>query len=59
MYYRGVQNYSCLFENSRPSAARQLGTPMHNQLANFGKFKLNYLNLVPFLLLNPVFPNEE
>ena len=43
-----------LFENSRPSAARQLSQPMYSQSANFGKFKLNSLNLAPFLLLNPV-----
>ena len=43
-----------LFENSRRSAARQLGHPMHSQSANFEKFKLNSLNLAPFLLLNPV-----
>ena len=33
-----------LFENSRPSAARQCGLPMHIQSANFGKFKLYSLN---------------
>ena len=27
---------------------------MYSQSANFGKFKLNSLNLAPFLLLNPV-----
>ena len=27
---------------------------MHSQSAHFGKFKLNSVNLVPFLLLNPV-----
>ena len=43
-----------LFENSRPSAARQLGQPMHSQSTNFGKFKLNSLNLALFLLLDPV-----
>ena len=32
-----------LFENSRLSAARQLGPP--SQSANFGKFKLNSLNI--------------
>ena len=26
-----------LFENSHPSAARQLGLPMHSQSANFGE----------------------
>ena len=36
---------------------------MHSQSATFGKFKLNSLNLAPFLLLNPVegvllFPRE-
>ena len=43
-----------LFENSRLSAARQLNQPMHSQSANFGKFKLNSLNLAPFILLSPV-----
>ena len=47
-----------LFENSHPSAARQLGQPIHIQSANFGKFELNYLNLAPFLLLNPVVLHE-
>ena len=37
---RDVQNYFCMFEISRLSAARQLGPPMHNLSANFGKFKL-------------------
>ena len=36
-----------LFENSRPSAASQLGQPMHNQSANFGKFKLNSQPFTP------------
>ena len=43
-----------LFENSGPGAAREPGQPMHSQSANFGKFKLNSLNLAPFLFLNPV-----
>ena len=43
-----------LFENFRPRAARQLGQPMHSQFANFGKNKLNSLNLARFHLLNPV-----
>ena len=43
-----------LFENSRPSAASQLGQHMHSQSANFGKLELNSRNLAPFLLLNPV-----
>ena len=42
------------FENSRPSTTRILGQPMHSQSANFGKFKLNSLNLASFLLLNPI-----
>ena len=50
LFYRGVQNNSCLFENSRPSAARQLGQPMHSQSANFGKFKLNSHNLAGIIL---------
>ena len=36
--YRDVKNYSCMFEISRLSAARQLDQPMHSQSANFGKF---------------------
>ena len=43
---------------SRPGAARQLCQPMHSQFANFIKFKLNSLNLAPFLLLNPVVSNS-
>ena len=43
--YRDVKTYSCMFEISRLSAARQLGQPMHSQSANFGKFQLNYRNL--------------
>ena len=35
-------------------AARQTDQPMHSQSAKFGKFKLNSLNLAPFLSLNPV-----
>ena len=41
---------ACLFENSCPSAARQIGQPMHSQSANFGKFKLNSHNLAGILL---------
>ena len=48
--YRVVQNYSGLFENSRPSAARQLGQPVHSQSDNFGKFKLNSHNLAGIFL---------
>ena len=43
-----------LFENYRPSAAGQLGQPIHSQSAIFGKFMLNLPNLAPFLLLNSV-----
>ena len=52
--YRDVKNYSGVTEISGLSAARQHGQPMHSQSANFGKYKLNSLNLAPFLLLNPV-----
>ena len=45
MLYRVVKRNVPPFENSRPSAAWQLGQPMHSQSANFGKFKLNSLNL--------------
>ena len=48
--YRVVQNYSCLLENSRLSAARELDQPMHSQSANFGKFKLNSRNLAGIIL---------
>ena len=48
--YRGVKNYSCMFVISPPSAARQLGQPMHIQSANFGKFKLNSRNLAGIIL---------
>ena len=34
-----------MFEHSRPSAVRQLGLPMLSQSANFGKLKLNSVNL--------------
>ena len=34
--------------------ARQLGQPMNSQSAYFGNFKLNPLNLAPFLLLSLV-----
>ena len=52
--YRVVQNYSCLFENSRSSAARQHGQPMRSQSANFGKFKLNSHNLAGIFLHHSV-----
>ena len=52
--YRGIQNYSCLFENSRPSAARQLGQPIHSQSANFVKLKLNSHNLAEIILHHSV-----
>ena len=32
---------------------------MHRQSANFAKFKINSLNLAPFLLLNPVVPSPD
>ena len=50
--YRDVKNYSCMFEISRLSAARQLGQPMHSQSDNFGKFKLNSHNLAGIFLHN-------
>ena len=52
--YRDVKNYSCMFEISRLNAARQLGHPMHSQPANFGKFKLNSLNLAGIILHDSV-----
>ena len=51
-FYSVVQKKCHLFENSR--LVLQLGQPMHSQSASFGKFKLNSLNLAPFLLSNPV-----
>ena len=51
-----MQNYSCLFEHCRPSAARQLGQPMHSQSANFGKFKPNSHNLAGIILHHSVQP---
>ena len=52
--YRNVKNYSCMFEISRLSAARQLGQPMHSQSANFGKFMLNSQNLAGIILHDSV-----
>ena len=34
---RDVKNYSCMFEISRFSAARQPGQPMHSQISQFRK----------------------
>ena len=48
------RNVPC-FKIPAPSAARQSDLPWTAQSANFGKFRLNSLNLAPFLLLNPVF----
>ena len=36
------------------AAAWQTDQPMHSQSANFGKFKLNSLNLAAFCSLHPV-----
>ena len=52
--YRGVQNYSCLFENSRPCAAGKLGQPTHSQSANCRKFKLNSHNLAGIIVHHSV-----
>ena len=52
--YRVVKKNVPLFENSRSIAARQIGQPMHRKSADFGKYKLNSLNLALFLFLNPV-----
>ena len=52
--YIDVKNYSCMFEISRLSAARQLGQPMHSQSANFGKFELNSRNLAGIVLYDSV-----
>ena len=38
----------------RPSAARQLGKPVHSQSANFGKYKLNSHNLTGIILHHSV-----
>ena len=53
--YSDVKNYSCMFEISCLSAARQLGQPMHSQSANFIKFKLNSQNLAGIFLHNSVY----
>ena len=42
-----------LFEFPALAAAWQTDQPMHSQSANFGKFKLNSLNLVAFLFAPP------
>ena len=52
--FRDVKKYSCMFEISCLSAARQLGQPMHSQSANFGKFKLNSRNLGGIILHDSV-----
>ena len=44
-----------LFEFPALAAAWQTDQPMHSQSANFGKFKLNSLNLAAFFSLHPVF----
>ena len=43
-----------LFEFPALAAAWQTDQPMHSQSANFGKFKLNSLNLAGFFSLHPV-----
>ena len=55
VYSTGLcKKYVPLFEFPALAAARQTDQSMHSKSANFGKVKLNSLNLALFLSLNPV-----
>ena len=55
--YRDVKNYSCMFEISRLSAARQLGQPMHSKSANFEKLEDDSQILAGIILHDSVHTN--